>query len=193
MLRSTRLWVGITLAHCRVVQIRSGPEVIFRASVFPESVQSHAGEAIVEMSSTREMSLPATGRGTEGVIATSLSAHGPDGIATGLAVTVDCALWLWCRARPVRLPVGPALCDDEVSATGVARSGPEEPSLLPPSKRVMPTTSSSAVPSTSSRRTQYTRAGSRPRVVPVMPATLVSVPVRTRLPHRVSGLLRSPT
>src|SRR5436190_23576495 len=74
--------VGMARAHWAVVQIRSMPDVIFRASVFPDIVQVHAGESRLEMSSTREMSRPATGLGTDGVIATSLAAHGPDGIAT---------------------------------------------------------------------------------------------------------------
>ena len=74
--------------HCTVVQIRSEPEVIRSASVLPDSFQSQAGEVIVESSSSREMSLPATGWGTDGVTATSSAAQGPLGIAKGVGVAV---------------------------------------------------------------------------------------------------------
>ena len=42
----------------------------------------------------------------------------------------------------------------EVCAAGVARSGPDEPPLEPPSSWAIPTTSNVAMPSTISRRTQ---------------------------------------
>ncbi len=57
--------------------------------------------------------------------------------------------------EPVVGPVVEGVVDeDEVSATCVARSGPDDPSLDPPSSRAMPTTSRVAMPSTISRRTQ---------------------------------------
>ena len=51
--------------------------MIFSASVLPDRVQVQAGVVTLEMSSTREMSLPATGVGTDGVIATSLAVARP--------------------------------------------------------------------------------------------------------------------
>src|SRR5512133_3568488 len=83
--RSTRSCFGIAFGHCTEVQIRSDPEVIFTAAVREDIVQVQAGELNVERSSTSVMSRPATGFGTDGVIATSLAAHGPVGIATGVA------------------------------------------------------------------------------------------------------------
>jgi hypothetical protein len=71
--------------HSEVVQIRSEPLVIFSAIVLADMVHVHAGVVSVETSRTKEMSLPATGFGTDGVIATSLAAQGPEGMAAGVA------------------------------------------------------------------------------------------------------------
>ncbi len=111
------------------------------------------------------MSLPAVGWGTDGVIAMSSGAQGPEGIATGETSSVACffdacfpAFWVGRPASAVSGDVGPvaddAVTGDPVSATVVARSGPEDPSLEPPSSRAMPTVSSRAMPRTISRRTQ---------------------------------------
>ena len=149
-----------------MVQIRSGPLVIFSAIVVPDRVQVQAGVFRLEMSSTNEMSPPAIGFGTDGVIATSLAAHGPDGMATRVTGSSACRppCWPSCLCRPPRLassegPVdaGPLvlglLPSDEVSATFAAASPPDPPPE-PPSSFAMPTTSSSAMPSAIIRRTQ---------------------------------------
>jgi hypothetical protein len=72
-------------------------------------------------------------------------------MATGLTVAEPCLLW-WCVPRPAL--VGPFVEADEVSAAGLARSGPDEPSLLPPRSRAMPTTKRTAMLMTMRRRTQ---------------------------------------
>ena len=158
-LRSTRSWVGIARPHSTLVQMRSGPEVILRASVLRESVQVQAGLVSVETSRTSVMSWPAIGCGTDGAIAMSSGAHGPDGSARGVTSSVAwCPLVvLWPPAvKPgvVGPVVGEAVTGELVSATGVARSGPDAPSLEPPSSRARPTTSRTAMASTVSRRTQ---------------------------------------
>src|SRR5215218_5688809 len=141
--------------HSLVVQIKSLPDVILSAIVFPDSVQVQAGVSRLEMSSTSLMSLPAIGFGTDGVMATSLAAHGPEGCA---ARVTGSSIFLWCLPSPLwrgvtgALEVGAEFVGP-ASATFVAVS-PPEPSLDPPSILAMPTTSSIAMPSTISRRTQ---------------------------------------
>ncbi len=137
--------------------------MIRRASVLPDRVQSQAGEVIVESSSSNEMSLPATGFGTDGVTATSSGAQGPLGITIGVGVVVALA---WrsvdpvdgADAAPVGRGLGRRLGRGRAAATsarpGAAWSGPDEPSLEPPSSLAMPTTSRVAMPSTISRRVQ---------------------------------------
>ena len=124
------------------------------------------------------MSRPAIGCGTDGVIAMSSGAHGPEGSTTrgGLGGRVlGLARLAWrVRRRRRTAAVGPVVGavvgavaeglvvgvveevvdEDDVSATCAARSGPDDPSLDPPSSRAMPTTSRVAMPSTISRRTQ---------------------------------------
>jgi A/G-specific adenine glycosylase len=146
------------------------------ARVRLDNVQLQAGVVSVDRSRTIVMSLPAIGFGTEGVIAMSAGEHGPDGMTTG--VTGSSAMALVCGFVPV---VAGARVDgvtegSAVSATRAARSGPEEASLEPPSSRATPTTSRTATPSTIIRRTQYTRAGSRRRVIPAMSETLARTP-----------------
>src|SRR5215213_503171 len=99
------------------------------------------------------MSLPAVGWGTDGVIAMSSGAQGPEGIATGETSSVACffdaffAAFFVGRPSPVVSGDVGSVADepftgDPVSATVVARSGPEDPSLEPPSSRAMPTVNS---------------------------------------------------
>src|SRR4051794_19948182 len=147
---------GIARGQSLLVQIRSEPDVILMAIVLPDSVQLQAGVFTLEMSSTSVMSRPATGFGTDGVIATSLAAHGPDGIATAVGSS-DLFWWCWPVADGPTLPAEPkvdASADGLVSATFRAASAPEDPSLEPPSIFASPTTSSVAMPSSISRRTQ---------------------------------------
>ena len=159
-LRSTRSRVGITRPHWTLVQIRSAPEVILRASVRRESVQVQAGLVTVDRSRTSVRSRPAIGFGTDGVIAMSSGAHGPDGSASG---TMSSVTWPplagWWPVPPVLVGVvgsdaGGVVAWEPASATCAAWSGPDDPSLEPPSSRAMPTTRSIAMPSTISRRTQ---------------------------------------
>jgi len=102
------------------------------ASVRLERVQVQAGVVIVEMSSTIEMSLPAIGFGTDGVIAMSSARQGPDGIATRVTGSAAPAFARRCFPPVVTgalvdgVTVGAA-----VSATLAARSGPDEASLEP--------------------------------------------------------------
>src|SRR5580765_4687247 len=86
--------------HCTLVQIRSGPDVILSASVLLDMVQVHAGVVRVERSRTSVMSRPAIGCGTDGVIAMSSAAHGPEGSTTGLGSVVGCFVF----------PCSPGVC-----------------------------------------------------------------------------------
>src|SRR5947207_15439931 len=113
------------------------------------------------MSSTREMSRPATGLGTDGVIATSLAAHGPDGIAT--RVTGWSGRLPWCFRFGMVAAEGPFIAGPpvpescvagEVAATYRAVSSLDDPPPEPPSILAIPTTRRAAMPRTISQRTQ---------------------------------------
>ena len=80
----------------------------------------------------------------------SSGAQGPEGMATGETSAEPCLVPCFVLGPVLRVPagvvgpdVGPLACEP-VSATGVAWSGPDEPSLEPPSSRAIPTTSSIA-------------------------------------------------
>ncbi len=130
--------------------------MIFTAVVRGESVHVQAGVLTLEMSSTSLMSFPAIGFGTEGVMATSLASQGPEGATARVAGSSS--FLPWCspgvvgpcvRGAPEVVGSGAGV----VSATFRAAS-PDDPSLEPPSIFAIPTTSSRAMPTTISRRTQ---------------------------------------
>ena len=110
------------LLRDRAAALHAGPDQVgSRGDLERERAAGHAstctqGVVTVERSRTSVMSRPAIGCGTDGVIAMSSAAHGPEGITTGVGSAVVASSF---RARRACAGVGPAVGP----AVGVGRSG----------------------------------------------------------------------
>jgi hypothetical protein len=168
-LRTTTDCFGTAPEHSWVDQIRSLPEVTFTAITFEETSQVQAGDdrvvsVIVNTTEWPAYAVPLT----EGVATTSLSAQAPVGLASGVG---DGEGVFFLADRPVlRADASGVVCGvsepvagvllDAAAPTGRA-SGLPEPLL--PRRRAIAKTRAKATAARSSRRVQYTRAGSGPR------------------------------
>jgi hypothetical protein len=212
--RSTTARRGTEAGQSWVDQTRSAPEVIFSASEEGETSHVQAGVARLVSLTVSTTGLTAKARPvTEGTATTSLLGHGPVGCASALAdlpprpVAVGVGPVSAPSDRPVGAPVGavapvggvdpvgtdgvgdPDVADMDAGVDSSAPTGCADGPLAglpPPTRWAIPNTSSSANPSRSSRRVQYTRGGSGPlgRVTAVMVLTVCGPAAQPRLPHR---------
>ncbi len=170
--RGTTSSVGMAAGQSWLDQMRSRPEVIFRATDSGETVHVQAGDDRVVRSSAMVTSPPACASSTRGVTTTSASSQGPVGWGSGARVGLA-----GCEVPEVTSGEttaegtagdgenceGVAELADSSAPTTLADAGSPPSPVVLPSSFAIPTTRSTATPSTRARRSQYTRAGSGPR------------------------------
>ena len=173
-LRSTTSSVGTALGHCRLVQISSGPEVIFMVSAPGETSHVQATASRVRSSRPMVTLRPATASSTTGSTRTSLATHVPTG-SGGAAGSFFFFLFFpepWPLVCPVPSPevaaaslVGStdegATCPDVSSVSDVVSaelctswSSAVSSSPPSPSSRAVPKTRKRATSATTRRRRQ---------------------------------------
>ena len=106
---------------------------------------------------------------TDGIATTSLSEQVPVGEASGVGVGDELPAWAPFPVRVRAVDVAPGVATGVVTRASVLEGvaptgeavGPPDPPL--PSRCATPKTRANATTTSSSRRVQYTRAGSGPR------------------------------